>query len=138
LAEALILDSEAVHSLARSDQRGVLAERARAITSIALERRSLVRIPAPVLAEVCRGPRFDAAVDRLFSGRGIAVCDLTRSIAQRAGVLLSKAKLSSRYAVDSFVVATALEFDAAVIATGDPDDIRRLAAGYRNLRIFPI
>lgn len=138
LAEALILDSEAVHSLARATERGALAERARAILAVAFERRALVRVPAAVLAEVCRGPRFDAAVDHLLTDRGIAVCDLTRSMAQRAGALLSRAKLSSRHAVDAFVVATALEFDAAVIATGDPGDVRRLAAPYRQLRVFPI
>jgi len=138
LAEALILDSDAVHSLARAAERGVLAERARAILRVAFERRALVRVPAAVLAEVCRGPRFDAAVDHLLAGHGIAVCDLTHSIAQSAGALLSKANLSSRHAVDAFVVATALEFEAAVIATGDPDDIRRLAAPHKQLRVFPI
>lgn len=138
MAEALILDSEAVHALAHATESRVLAERARAILQIAHERRALVRIPAPVLAEVCRGARFDAAVDRLLNGRGINVCDLTRSIAQRAGGVLSKAGLSSSHAVDAFVVATALEFDAAVIATGDPVDIKRLAAPHRRLRVFAL
>jgi predicted nucleic acid-binding protein len=138
MAEALILDSEAINALARATERGVLAERARAILVAACERRALVRIPSPVLAEVCRGSRFDAAVNRLLLGRGIAVCDLTRTIAQRAGEILHKSSLSSQHAVDAFVVATALEFDAAVIATGDEDDMKRLAAPYRNLRIFRI
>jgi predicted nucleic acid-binding protein len=138
LAEALILDSEAVHALAHATERRVLAERARAILLVAHERRALVRIPVPVLAEVCRGPRFDAAVDRLLNGRGINVCDLTRSIAKRAGSLLSKAGLPSSHALDAFVVATALEFDAAVIATGDPGDIKRLAAHHRHLRVFAL
>ena len=136
MAEALILDSEAVHALAHATERRVLAERARAILLVAHERRALVRIPAPVLAEVCRGPRFDAAVDRLLNGRGISVCDVTRAIGQRAGGFLSKAGLPSSHAVDAFVVATALEFDAAVIATGDPGDIKRLAAPHRRLRVF--
>jgi len=138
LAEALILDSEAVHALSRANERGALAERARAILAVALERHALVRVPAAVLAEVCRGPRFDAAVDHLLADRGIAVCDLKRSTAQRAGALLAKAKLSSRHAVDAFVVATALDFDSAIIATSDPDDIRRLAAPHRQLRVFAI
>ncbi len=138
MAEALILDSEAVHALAHATERRVLGERARAILLTAHERRALVRIPAPVLAEVCRGPRFGAGVDRLLNGRGISVCDLTRSIAQRAGGLLSKAGLPSSHAVDAFVVATALEFDAAVIATGDPGDMKRLAAHHRRVRIFEL
>jgi hypothetical protein len=138
VAEALILDSEAVHALARPTERGVLAERARAILHVAHERRALVRIPAPVLAEVCRGPHFDAAVDRLLNGRGIKVTELTRATAQRAGVLLTRAKLASTHAVDAFVVATALEFESSIIATGDPKDISRLAAAHRQVRVFAI
>jgi predicted nucleic acid-binding protein len=136
MAEALILDSEAINALARATERGVLAERARAILTTALERKALVRVPAPVLAEVCRGARFDAAVNRLLLGRGIVVHELTRATAQRAGEVLAKAKLSSAHAVDAFVVATAVEYDSAVIATGDGDDIRRLASPYRNVRVF--
>ena len=136
MAEALILDSEAVNALARASERTVLADRARAILTVAHERRALVRVPAPVLAEVCRGPQFDAAANHLLKGRGIRVCDLTRNIAQRAGGLLSKVKLSSEHAVDAFVVATALEFERAVIATGDPDDIRRLVGSNRLVRVF--
>jgi hypothetical protein len=36
------------------------------------------------------------------------------------------------------VVATAMTFESAVIATGDPADISRLAAGRRSLRIFAV
>ncbi|HMR04291.1 MAG TPA: PIN domain-containing protein [Polyangiaceae bacterium] len=138
MAEALILDSEAVNALAHAAERGKLAHRARAIATVAFERRALVRIPAPVLAEVCRGPRFDAAVHRLIGERGIGVVDLTRSIAQRAGALLAKAKLSSAHAIDAFVVATALEFETAVIATGDQADMQRLAARFRTVKVFEI
>jgi hypothetical protein len=46
--------------------------------------------------------------------------------------------LAERAAVDAFVVATALEFRLAAIATGDPDDLRRLATGAPNLRILAI
>ena len=75
---------------------------------------------------------------RSVKDRGIVVCAVTRSIAQRAGGLLAKAKLSSEHAVDAFVVATALDFDGAVIATGDPGDIRRFASGHRQLRVFAL
>ncbi len=138
MAEALILDSEAVNALAHAASRGVLAERARAVLTVAHEKRALVRIPVPVLAEVCRGPRFDSAIEHLVAARGIGIHDLTRVIAQRAGHLLAKAKLSSEHAVDAFVVSTALEFDVAVIATGDPTDIRRLAARFGRVRVFAI
>ena len=41
-------------------------------------------------------------------------------------------------AIGAFVVATSLQFDAAVIATGDPDDIRRLASPLRHVRVFAL
>lgn len=77
--------SEAINAFVRATERGALAERARAILQVAYERRALGRLPAPVLAEVCRGPHFDATIDRLLNGRGIQVLTLTRGIAQRAG-----------------------------------------------------
>jgi predicted nucleic acid-binding protein len=138
VAQTLILDSEAINALARPKERGALAERARAILTVAHDRRALVRVPAPVLAEVCRGPRFDAAIDRILNGRGVLVCELTRQIAQRAGTLLTKAKLDSRCAVDAFVVATALEFSSSIIATADADDVRRLAAGQSSVTIYSL
>ena len=138
MAEALILDAEAVNALAASATRRVLAERASAILSLAHERRALVRIPAPVLAEVCRGSRYDAPINRLLNNPGIRVADLTREVAQSAGHLLAKSKLSSAHAVDAFVVATALQFHTAVIATGDPEDIQRLAAPFPKIGIFSL
>jgi hypothetical protein len=45
VAEALILDSEAVTALARASQRSVLAERSRAVVQVAYEKGALVRIP---------------------------------------------------------------------------------------------
>jgi hypothetical protein len=80
----------------------------------------------------------DAPVDRALSGRGIAVVDLTARPARRAGALLRRAKLGSAHAVDAFVVATALEFGNAVIATGDPGDIGRLCSGLRQLSVFGV
>jgi hypothetical protein len=87
---------------------------------------------------VCRGLRFDAAVNRLLLGNGIVVSDLTRGIAQCAGEILRKAQHSSGYAIDAFVVVSALDYDSAVIATGDEDDMRRHAEPYRTIRVFRI
>src|SRR5262245_38981728 len=106
MAEALILDAEAVNALAHPASRRVLATRASAILRLAYDRRALVRVPAPVLAEVCRDVRHDAAVNHLLRNPGIVVFELTRAVAQRAGHLLARAKLSSADAVDAFVVAT--------------------------------
>ncbi|HVU00882.1 MAG TPA: PIN domain-containing protein [Polyangiaceae bacterium] len=138
MAEALILDAEALNALAQPAARGVVASRASAILRLAFERRALIRVPAPVLAEVCRGVRYDAAVNRLLGNPGIVVAELTRPVAQRAGHLLARLKLSSAHAVDAFVVATALQFETAVIATGDPADIRRLAAPFRHVGVLAL
>jgi predicted nucleic acid-binding protein len=138
MAEALILDSEAVTALAYPSKRAVLARRASAILRLAHDRRALVRIPAPVLAEVCRGTKQDAAINLLLSNPGIQVFELTRPLAQRAGHLLEQHKLSSAHAVDAFVVSTALHFDAAVIATCDPRDMQRLAAPFPRIGILAL
>ena len=138
MAEALILDSEGLNALAHAARRGVLAERARAILAVAYEKRAVVRVPAPVLSEVCRGSRYDSAINRLLNARGIGVADLTRSTAQRAGHLLARVKLSSAHAIDAFVVATALQFDTAIIATSDPGDIERFASPFRHVRVFAL
>lgn len=138
MAQALILDSEALNALARAGQRPVLAQRARAILQVAHEEGALVRVPAPVLAEVCRGGPVDAPIERVLNDRGIVVVDLSAAAAKRAGALLRRAKLGSAHAVDAFVVAIALQFASAVIATGDPGDLGKLAAGFGQLRIFAI
>ena len=138
MAQALILDSEAVNALARASHRRVLAERARAILQVAHEEGALVRVPAAVLAEVCRGGAVDAPIDGLLKGRGIVVIDLSARIARRAGALLGRVQLGSAHAVDAFVVATAAEFGAAVIATGDPVDLSRLSSRLPHVRVFGI
>ena len=138
MAEALILDSEAITALAYPASRAVVARRASAILRLAQDRRALVRIPSPVLAEVCRGARHDAAINLLLNNPGVQVFDLTRALAQQAGHLLERVKLSSAHAIDAFVVATALHFDTAVIATGDPRDMRRLAAPFPRIGILAL
>lgn len=52
--------------------------------------------------------------------------------------MLARLKLSSAHAVDAFVVATALQFDAAVIATGEPKDIERAAAPFSRIGILAL
>ncbi len=138
MAAALILDSEAVNALARPRERGALAARARAILQLAHEDGALVRVPAPVLAEVCRGGAFDAPVNQLLNGRGIVVIELSERTARTAGRLLAGARSKSAHAVDAFVVATALEYGSAMIATGDPDDMRSLARGATSIRILAL
>lgn len=138
MAEALILDCEALNVLARPADRGVNPDRARAVLASAHERRALVRVPAPVLAEVYRGPRFDPDIDRLLHGKGVLVVPLSQDIARVAGHLLASAKFGSAYAVDAFVVATALSFGVSVIATGDSKDIKRLVGSRPSVKVFRI
>ena len=138
MAEALILDSEALNALANPKARGASFQRARAIIAVAVENNSIVRTPAPVLAELYRGKGRDAALDHLLNGRGVGVIDLTRDMAKQAGHILARARLSSAHAVDAFVVATALSFTTAVIATSDPDDIGLLAAPFPQVQVFPL
>src|SRR5688572_13876916 len=136
MAEALILDSEAVNALANPKARGTQAQRAAAILQLAYQKRALVRVPAPVLAEVCRGVRYDSAVNHLLNNPGVRVVELSRTAAQQAGHMLARHKPA--HAIDAFVVAIALQFDTAVIATADPKDIRRLAAPFSRIGIFPL
>lgn len=59
-------------------------------------------------------------------------------MARIAGHLLSRAGADSSMVVDALVVATAVRFGGGVIATHDPDDLGRLAAGHPNVAIFEI
>lgn len=138
MAETIILDSEALNALAHPADRTALNIRARSIVAVAYETGGLVRVPAPILAEVCRGTRHDAAINHLLNTRAILVVDLSRAIAQHAGQLLARLKLSSAHAVDAFVVGTAAQYPTSIIATGDPTDIRKLAAGNRNIRVLAL
>lgn len=138
MARTLILDSEALNALARARERPALALRARAVLAVADEERALVRVPASVLAKVCRGGARDTPIEHVLNDRGIVVAPLTASIARRAGALLARAKLSSAHAVNAFVVATAVELGPAIVATHDPDDMKKLSAGLRDVRVVSI
>lgn len=138
MARALILDAEALHALARPSARSVLAARARAVLTLAHEHRAIVRVPAPVLAEVCRDETLDAAVGNFLSTSGSEVVDLDGPTARRAGRLLRGARRGSAHAIDAFVVAVAATYSWAVIATGDPDDLTRLASGFAHVHVVGI
>jgi len=138
VAETLILDEEAVHAFAFADRRGALRDRARAILTVAHERGALVRVPVPVLSEVCRNPRRDSAggsdpersADR--SGRSHAADRPACGAPSREG------KLSSAHAIDAFVVAFARPFEQPLLATGDPSNIQRLAAPFRHVHALSL
>jgi len=86
-----------------------------------------------VLAEVYRGDATDAGIDRLTT-RAADVVPVTPRLVRLAGQIRAAAGRGS--AVDAIVVATAIRIGGAVVATSDPDDLRDLAAGHPNVRIW--
>jgi predicted nucleic acid-binding protein len=137
VATYVVLDSEALSALAAPRERAAAARRAQAVLTEAARRNALVRIPAAVLTEVYRGSRRDAAVDRVV-GRGNRVVPLDHRTARVAGGLLGRDRLDSCHAVDASVVATAIRLGGAIVATGDPDDLRSLARDHRNVVVHPL
>ena len=116
----LILDSGAIHALTRGggDARAAL-ERAR-------REGYVVVIPTPVLAQVHRGGRDRAWVDRVVNTVD-ALLPTSANVARRAGELLARSGTSD--AVDAIVAAEALLSIPALILTSDPDDLNRLVEG---------
>ncbi len=121
--------------LSRPESRGVLRERALAIARRAQRERAERVVPLPVLAEVYRGDASDAGVDRLFVN-GVRRLALDLRTARLAGHLRSRAGTGS--AIDAIVVATAIRLGGGIVATADSDDLKRLAADYPNVAIWPL
>lgn len=92
-------------------------------------------IPSVVIAETVRGTSKDAPVNRVINAVG-EVISADEEIARVAGGLLGATK--SRSTIDAMVVATAIGLGPAVILTGDPDDLGRLAAAHPELVIQPL
>jgi predicted nucleic acid-binding protein len=127
--QRLILDAGAVIALSRSDVR------ARAALAAAVEVGAEVSIPAVVVAETVRGAATDAPVNRVLKAVG-RVDTADEAIGRTAGRLLGEATSSAT--VDAVVVATAVEAGGAIVLTGDPDDLRGLAAGHPEVVIEPL
>jgi len=134
----IILDSEALSRLARmraGDKDAIL----HAVIRAAADTESPVVVPAAVLSELYRGPRWDGAIDACLSrNTGIRVHDTTRHVARTIGHLLAGAGRGSSDHVDATVVATAIHLGGAVILTGDADDMTALAAGQVGITIESI
>lgn len=122
----LVLDSGAVIALSRGDSR------ARAYLARARELLIPVEIPVVVVAETIRGGPRDAAVHRVLKKVG-EVLPADERHGRTAGRLLGAARSTST--VDALVVAQAIVAGGAVVLTGDPDDLGRLAAGQPEVRI---
>jgi hypothetical protein len=91
----------------------------------------VVVIPTPVLAQVHRGGRDRARLDRVVNAVD-ALLPTSALVARFAGELLAAA--GSDDAVDAIVVAEALVSVPAAILTSDPDDMRRLLETTKDSR----
>ncbi|HVM14204.1 MAG TPA: PIN domain-containing protein [Egibacteraceae bacterium] len=132
----LLLDSEALSAVAhgpagrRDRVRGLVAQmRARGLP---------VATVAAVLAEVVRGHPRDAGVFAGLRRERVQVHPVDARAGVRAGQLLGAVDASSELAVDAFVIAAADLLGGAVVATVDPDDLRRLAGGAPHITVADI
>jgi predicted nucleic acid-binding protein len=137
MTRVLVLDSEALSALARG--RSARADDVRAALTAAHQLNRDVVVPAVILAELYRGAGHNQFVDACLNREsGIDVCDTTRQFARTVGGVLAAANAGSDDLADAHCVAVAVDAGGGVIITGDPRDITRLAASYRNVVVVDI
>lgn len=137
MAGFVVLDAGAVSALANAAGSPEAAKRAQAVLTSAARQGALIRTPAAALAEVYRGNRADAAVNRVLRSAALAV-NTTPRIARIAGGLLSRHHPPSVSAVDALVIATAIRLGGALVATHAPDDLRTLATDHPNVKVVAL
>jgi len=111
---SVVLDAGAIIQLQRGDGD------ARALLEWATRRLYPIVIPTPVIAQVHRGGRDHARIDRAIK-MADRVMPTSEEVARCAGELLGRTGLSD--AVDAIVAAEALRSAPSVILTSDPDDL---------------
>jgi predicted nucleic acid-binding protein len=116
----VILDAGGILALAGGDKN------ARAALDRAVREGYAVVIPTPVLAQVHRGGRDRAHLDRVLN-KVDAFQPTSERVARRAGEL--QAKTGTSDAVDAIVAAEALASVPALILTSDHRDLERLLEG---------
>ena len=133
----VVLDAEAFSALAgRSDRR---SQEVRAALRAAHRLSREVVVPAVILAELYRGPRFNSLVDACLSREtGIQVRDTDRFLAKLVGGVLAAADSGSEHLADAHVVAAAVELGGGLVLTTELSDLKRLAAGFRNVKVIEI
>jgi predicted nucleic acid-binding protein len=126
----LILDTGVLIGLSRRNNR------IWSLLDQAQRRGADVLVPAGTLAESLRGGSRDTLINQLLNQprTQVTIHDVER--ARSAGKLLKKARTSN--AIDALVVAEALRYDTATIATSDPDDMADLAEGQRLVTIVEV
>lgn len=137
MSRCVVLDSEALSALAGKPSRKQREVRAALSAAVALGRDAIV--PALVLAELYRSPGRSALIDACLSREtGFSIRATDRSLARLVGATLASARAGSELIVDAHVVSAAVEAGGGVVLTGDPDDLERLAAPYRNVAVVSI
>jgi len=125
----LVLDSGAIIALARNEHG------ARSVLQAAWEAGSKVAIPVVVLAETVRGRPDNAPVNQIVKAVGDYI-EVTEADGRSAGHLLGDKPMSST--IDAIVVACADRTGGGEILTGDPIDLRQLAAGNPSITIMSL
>lgn len=137
MSRVLVLDSEAISSLAR--RRGGRFDEVRAATEAARRLRRDVVTPAVILAELYRGRGQNQVVDSCLSRESfIVVRDTDRELARYVGGILGAAGADSDDLADAHAVAVAVEAGGGLILTADEDDLERLSAPYPNIQVAKI
>lgn len=129
----LLLDSEAISSVAHGPD--LRRDRVRALVAEMRSRDLPIATVAAVLAEVVRGRPADTSVFAGLRRERVEVHPVDSRMGVRAGQLLGTVGAGSEMAIDAFLVADADLRGGAVIATCDPDDLRRLASVAQRVRI---
>lgn len=126
----LILDSGAVIAWAAGDQR------VRQLVQRAARERTLIVVPAVVIAETTRDSQRGAMINRIIKSVD-AVTAVDEVVAREARRLLAAASMTNA-TIDALVVATAARREPTIIATSDLKDITALSANYAHVRVVGV
>ena len=137
MSRCVVLDAGALSALASARARRNREVRAALRAAERLDRE--VVVPAVILAELYRGPRYNQVVDACLSREtGIRVRDTDRSLVRLVGGVLAAAHRSSAHLADAHVVAVAVELGGGLVLTSDRADLDRLAASYQNVTVVDL
>ena len=132
----LLLDSEAISAFAHGPRQR--RDKVRALIGLMRTRGLSVATVAAVLSEVVRGRPADASVFAGLRRERVEVHNVDTRVGVRAGRLLGAIGAGSELAIDAFVVAVADLAGGAIVATTDPEDLKRLAAHATRVRVADI
>jgi len=127
IPRSLVLDTEALSSLASRRNRPILAR-----LQVAAREGTIALFPTVVLAELLTGGSSDAKIWQVVN-KLISV-DATIQIAAHAGQLREKAEKARKkkrdLTVDAIVASTAILWAPSILITSDVEDLRLLTEGY--------